>query len=355
MMYSLSNFNAVRSPYFTHGKQFLGSMCGLAKTLVSDLRLDKPAQPTGCPSLGPRVDNKEIRKCEGSRALLSVFILCANSVAIIFEYDLTHWSSQMEDACDSLSADAECEGDVILVAAAHLTKIAVSAAEVSRRASDDHNTARHAMMAIDPLILSLNNFKKSLPVEQLQHWVIIGLIQTAQVVIYDLALLKTPTDELPLSHLAFEPRRIEYFMELLETSKTCREHALTGGIIGLTAPSMLVFSYCIKILYRFSSLKGIPDWIPPIVQSSFDIVQCLERFAEIAEQANTEFKAQTGEDSLFAAAAETLRAMAPNWKLPTSGHDDAMGSTANGWNGGFGDVGVMDFSSDFWMPSVFNL
>lgn len=68
-----------------------------------------------------------------------------------------------------------------------------------------------------------------------------------------------------------------------------------------------------------------------------------------------EFKAKTGEDTLFAAAAETLRGMAPNWKLPTSEHDDAMGSTVDGWNDGFGDMGVMDFASDFWMPSVFNL
>ncbi|KAI4937718.1 hypothetical protein J4E85_000153 [Alternaria conjuncta] len=330
-------------------------MCGRAKTLVSDLRLDKPTQPAGCPSLGPRVDNKEVRKTEGSRAFLSVFILCAKSVAVIFENDLMLWSSQIEDACDHLSKNKECEGDVILVAAARLAKIVVSAAEVSRRASDDHNTARHAMMAIDPLILALNNFKSSLPVEILQHWLIIGLTQTAQVAIYDLALLTKPTDELSLSHLAFEPRRIEYFMELLETSKACREHAWNGGVIGLTAPSMLVFSYCIKTLYRFASLKGIPDWIPPIVQSSFDIVQCLERFAEIAEEANTEFKAKTGEDTLFAAAAETLRGMAPNWKLPTSEHDDAMGSTVDGWNDGFGDMGVMDFASDFWMPSVFNL
>jgi hypothetical protein len=52
-------------------------MCNLAKTVVSDLRLDKPAQPTGCPSLGPHVDNKEVRTNEGSRALLAVFILCA--------------------------------------------------------------------------------------------------------------------------------------------------------------------------------------------------------------------------------------------------------------------------------------
>lgn len=83
------------------------------------------------------------------------------------------WSSQIEDACDHLSKNKECEGDVILVAAARLAKIVVSAAEVSRRASDDHNTARHAMMAIDPLILALNNFKSSLPIEILQHCKII--------------------------------------------------------------------------------------------------------------------------------------------------------------------------------------
>jgi hypothetical protein len=76
-LHALSTVNAARSPYFTHGKQFLGSMCGLAKTLVTDLRLDKPAQPTGCPSLGPGVDDKEVRKSEGSRVFLAVFTLCA--------------------------------------------------------------------------------------------------------------------------------------------------------------------------------------------------------------------------------------------------------------------------------------
>ncbi|KAI1560863.1 hypothetical protein PtrEW7m1_011417, partial [Pyrenophora tritici-repentis] len=41
------------SKYFAHRKQFLGSTCGLARTLISDLRLDKPKEPSGCPSLGP--------------------------------------------------------------------------------------------------------------------------------------------------------------------------------------------------------------------------------------------------------------------------------------------------------------
>jgi hypothetical protein len=145
-------------------------------------------------------------------------------------------------------------------------------------------------------------------------------------------------------------------MELLQTCKACQDHALTGDVMSLTAPSMLIWSYCCKILYRLSSIKGIPGWDPTIVQSTIDIVQCLERFAEIAERANAEYKAQTGEETLFGSAAETLRAVAPNWKLPTSEHDDAMGSAADGWYSGIGgDAGMLDFSSDFWMPSAFNL
>jgi hypothetical protein len=79
----------------------------------------------------------------------------------------------MDDACDSLSAGKECEEDGILAATARLAKIAISAAEVSRRASDDPSTARHAMMAIDPLILALSNFQRSLSAECLQHCKII--------------------------------------------------------------------------------------------------------------------------------------------------------------------------------------
>ncbi|KAG9193099.1 hypothetical protein G6011_03134 [Alternaria panax] len=229
----------------------------------------------------------------------------------------------MEDACDNLTTSQEWEGDGILVATARLAKIAISAAEVSRRASDDPSTARHAMMAIEPLLLALGNLQRSLAPECLQHWLIIGFIQTAQVAIYDLALLRSSSIELPASHLTFESRRIEYLMELLQTCKACRDHALTSDVMSLTAPSILVWSYCCKIVYRLSSIKGIPGWDPTNVQSNFDIVQCLEQFAEMAERVNTEFKAKSGEDTLFAAAAETLRAMAPNWKLPTSEHDEA--------------------------------
>ncbi|CAN9246467.1 unnamed protein product [Alternaria alternata] len=265
------------------------------------------------------------------------------------------WSSQMEDACDCLSKGRESQEDGILAASARLAKIAISAAEVSRRASGDPSTARYAMIAIDPLTLALSNFQRSLAPECLQHWLIIGLTQTAQVAIYELALLRSSTTEMAVSQLAFDSKRIGYLMELLQTCKACRDHALAGDTMSLTAPSMLIWSYCCKILFRLSSIKGAAGWDPTIVQSTVDIVQCLEQLAEIAERANSEYKAQTGEESLFAAAAETLRAKAPNWKLPTREHDNIMDSAADGWNNGLiGDIGMMDFSSDFWMPSAFN-
>jgi hypothetical protein len=79
------------------------------------------------------------------------------------------WSPQMEEACDCLTKSKESEGDEILVTTARLAKIAINAAEVSRRASDDQTTAHHAMMAIEPLKLSLSSLRSTIPPVYLQH------------------------------------------------------------------------------------------------------------------------------------------------------------------------------------------
>lgn len=79
------------------------------------------------------------------------------------------WSSQYEEACEYLSKSAECEGDIVLVSLARLTKIAICAMEVSRRASEDSSFAQHATMAIEPLKLALNNLRISLSPKILQY------------------------------------------------------------------------------------------------------------------------------------------------------------------------------------------
>jgi hypothetical protein len=79
------------------------------------------------------------------------------------------WSPQMEEACDSLIKSKESEGDEILIITARLARIAIKAVEVYRRASEDPPTRQYAMMAIEPLKLSLSNLKSATSPVYLQH------------------------------------------------------------------------------------------------------------------------------------------------------------------------------------------
>ncbi|RAQ98940.1 sterol glucosyltransferase [Stemphylium lycopersici] len=277
-----------------------------------------PANPSGCPSLGPHLESWGARSNEGSRALLAVFALSTN-VSTSFKYDIVPWSTQHEEACNSLSQSQESDADAILIAAARLLKIASTATDVHRRALDDPSMVSHAMVAIEPMKLALNSFMATLSPEQLQHSAIIGFTHTAQVAIYELAFLQSlPSSATvaPVQHYDFDARRIRYFMACLETCKACRDHTLACDIRSLASPSMLIFPYCLKILHKLATLKGIPGWDPTIVTGTIDIVRCLEQLAEIAERANEMYKEETGEESVFSAAAEILRATAPSWAIP---------------------------------------
>lgn len=120
---------------------------------------------------------------------------------------------------------------------------------------------------------------------------------------------------------------------------------------------MLIFPYCLKILHKLATFKGIPGWDPTIITRTIDIVQCLEQLAEMAERANEMYKEETGEESVFSAAAEILRATAPSWAIPGAPQGAAEGDAGAmmGWNDGAGsDLSMLDFSDDFWLSGPFN-
>jgi hypothetical protein len=79
------------------------------------------------------------------------------------------WSPQMEEACEVLAKSQVYEGDEILVTAARLARIAINAAEVSRRVSDNPTTAKHALLVIEPLKLSLGTLKSTITPGHLHH------------------------------------------------------------------------------------------------------------------------------------------------------------------------------------------
>jgi hypothetical protein len=67
-----------RSLSFTHGKPFLGVMIGLARPLVSDLKLDRGPNVAGCPSHNPPhlVDNQGEDNITQTNAGRRAYIAC---------------------------------------------------------------------------------------------------------------------------------------------------------------------------------------------------------------------------------------------------------------------------------------
>ena len=76
------------------------------------------------------------------------------------------------------------------------------------------------------------------------------------------------------------------------------------------------------------------------MRSTVDITDLMERCAACSDAVNARLKEETGEDSVYALAAKTLRDTAPNWRV----EGDAVG-----WSGDAVDFGGVDFSNDdFW-------
>lgn len=85
------------------------------------------------------------------------------------------------------------------------------------------------------------------------------------------------------------------------------------------------------------------------MKTVLDPAECLERAAIEADKVNTVLKFETGEDSTFKDAAETIRAFLPQWRVPEFPIGDA-GASSNA-----ADMVLMDFSDDLWLAGMINL
>ncbi|KAF2844653.1 hypothetical protein T440DRAFT_409711, partial [Plenodomus tracheiphilus IPT5] len=344
------------SKYITHGKQFLGSMCSLARTLISDLRLDRPTHPAWCPSGGPAAEFADTRTKEGSRVLVGVFIL-SSGLSATFKSDIMSWSTQMGDACELLWKEGE-GSDVDLIAMARLARVTVNAADVARGAIDDDATGHQAIVAIPPLKLSFEQAKATLTPKQLQNSNIVAFLHIAEISILELAFhtssassvsaLLGPSPNIELS-------RISNLHALLRSCTSCISLFLTIDMAYMTTPCMLIYSYSLRLIYRLSTPKvAIPGWDPQIVRDTISISSCIEQAAQKAESINAQLREHLGEDTMFAVAAELMRATAGNWRLPDETESVDMGDVEARWSAVNSESAVMpmvDFSNDFWVST----
>lgn len=85
-----------------------------------------------------------------------------------------------------------------------------------------------------------------------------------------------------------------------------------------------------------------------------DVAYCLEQASDMAAHANAQYKDECGEDSVLAAAAQILRATAPNWRIPACEGEIREGDVLPPLDGDFVDMSMIDFSDDIWQNGIFN-
>jgi hypothetical protein len=274
------------------------------------------------------------------------------------------WSPHLEDACRILSAIDRSEADKVLVILARLARILLEASEIALQSSNDQMLYMQATLAIRPLKSSLDLLKGSLTGAQLRHgkytqvqWdagadnsvidTVAVYMHCTEAAIYELALVQ-PVGLISQGLLNHDQLRIQHLTSCLQACKACIEVFLATNLLNITTPSMLAFSHCLKIPYRILTMEN-SDLDHTFVRTILDPVECLERAAIEADKVNTVLKLETGEDSAFKDAAETIRAFLPQWRVSSLSMDDIGASSSAA------DMLLMDFSDDLWLAGMINL
>lgn len=145
-------------------------------------------------------------------------------------------------------------------------------------------------------------------------------------------------------------------MACLQLCKQCTEQYLKFDFINITTPTSLVFTHSLRNLHKLATL---PDagWDQTIVRQTVNIVGLLDLCAAGAERVDAKLKEETGEDSVFAMAAKSVRDSAPpNWQMPNQEPQDGGDVVMEGWNGTKAlELPFVDFSDDFWLNTPFYL
>lgn len=179
------NLRDYRTHFFARsGKPYIGVLSSIARSLLSDLRLNGAAgdAPPGVFTVPkPPPTGVITRSREESRVLLACYItgsMCVNcfttcmltgesdirSVSSLLRYDSMEWTSYIEESTLKLSRVRECAEDELLIAIARLSRIADDASKVMRCGSEEYGSV---LMHVKPLRAELDRIKSSLSAIQL--------------------------------------------------------------------------------------------------------------------------------------------------------------------------------------------
>ncbi|KAF2795193.1 hypothetical protein K505DRAFT_302533 [Melanomma pulvis-pyrius CBS 109.77] len=355
--------------YFARGKPLLGMSSSIAKSLVINLRLDRPAG-TRPPADGPVATfychkpwtflepaaGNEFRSNEERRALLACFVL-TGTLSLITAHDPMRWGPQMDEAILKLSEEHQCPEDELLVALARISKVSEDAAALIRYGFEDTESVGPALIHVKSLRNSLDQVRNLLSADLLCNKTVLSYLYSAEVMIHEIALFQLPSASF---YRTFDFRRFEYLHNCVPAIKSGLDNFLSldsDEFRGSNFSIMLQFSHSIQVLHRLSCLQN-PGWDRDLIRSTANVLSYLEQVAARMDQAHEDWKLETNSEEItvYTRGAQLLRLAAPMWAASMEKADadavpgDEMGSEP--MRSAIDDT-LMEFSDESWFTDVF--
>ncbi|KAI0491188.1 hypothetical protein F4859DRAFT_508976 [Xylaria cf. heliscus] len=266
-------------------KPTMSAVMSMATSIVSDLRLDKPAQEDDPRIINCfkspdfiRIPHSPVRTTEERRATLACYVFCSSGGAFLRGPSM-RWTSHMEESLKILSSNSEWEGDQILVLMVRIRQLADNIIQSQATWTPDHEPYGTLKPPISIYVKyyhqCLQTIKDQLPESLKDNRLATSLILSAEMVVSEIPFSNsTCWGHLPESHLDAHTRqlkavppprhidlaRVEANYATLQTSKAFFEHFLTFELpdfIGFSFPVLLNFFRASQILYRLRVVDGI--------------------------------------------------------------------------------------------------
>ncbi|KAI8961511.1 hypothetical protein F5Y11DRAFT_326039 [Daldinia sp. FL1419] len=326
------------------GKPYIVAYMNLALSIVTDLRLDKPAQDNFYKDLHcfkpsypyPKIPISTTRTNEERRATLACFTLCS-SISNFLRTQTMRWTAHMEDSLQKLSANPECLGDEALVAMVRTYRLQEDVARITWRTAEPagnstaNSTATRAPPAVyvKALRANLDAIRKDLPPSLLGNRVVNSHLYAAELSIADMSLwnvnawLSThphrPTGVSSSGTGGIDLGKMDAYYASLQASKAALENFLGFELSDYPAISFTVtlhFGRAAQTLYRLMVVED-PDWDRNIVKNSIDMMAALEQAASNFIQVSTAYNPENGDDldsmDYYSRAGLALRSTIPAW------------------------------------------
>lgn len=320
-------------------KPTMTACMGMAISLVSDLRLDKPSQEDDPRILNcfkssdfVRIPFSTVRTNEERRATLACYVFCSSGSAFL-RCSWMRWTNHMEDSLKILATNPECEGDQILVLMVRIQRLAdgIHQTQMAWTSEADGYGAPKPPVNIYVKYFrqSLQTIKDQIPESLKSNHLASSLIMSAEMMI----------SEMPFSHVTcwgYAPEwrldahgrqpsqgmdigRAEASFATLQASRAFFEDFLTLGLpdlVGVSFPVLLNFFRAAQILYRLRVVEDSGGW-----DDSVDLLAALDlvagRYSQIP--ALYGFLTETDDDgnevnNFYVKCAKTFTATLPMWR-----------------------------------------